>query len=366
LLRAQASNPRLSSTTLDEATAALARGDAALAESRFRAVLSDDPDLEQALLGRAAALHALGRTAEAAAAVRRAAERRLRRGADREAVSLLESANASLPPDAALLELLGDARLRTRQFLSAEEALDQARALGPAGPRLLVLLAAAEWENGRLDAAEETYRALLESAPTSAEAWFQLGRLYAWRGGYEEALDCFEHAARHGRQGPELDIERARALEGATAGEGAAPDAAVVAHAYAAAAATAPADHQVRYGWARALQRAGDSENAALQMAEFQRLYEEHQQRTRRAGLDQAQIDVARERLRAGEPAQALGALEGATPSVETHHLGALAHLALGDAAAARRELEAALRLAPERSDLRALLSQLRLAGDEP
>ena len=249
--------------------------------------------------------------------------------------------------------------------MRAEEAVAQAVALAPE-PRRLHLLAAAQWENGRWEDSERTYRTLLRSNDDDTEAWLQLGRLLAWQGRYEDALPCFERAAAQGHHGPELAIERARALEGASRGTVSSVDAQRVAQAYADASAAAPDDYQVRYGWARALRQSGAHEEAAQQMVEFERLYQEHQARTRQAGLDEAKIELARERLRSEEPEAALRALEavGATPDV--HRLRALALVALGDEAAARRELEAALRLAPDRIDVRALLSQLRLGETEP
>jgi Tfp pilus assembly protein PilF len=354
-----------SSRALEEAHTALERGDAAAAEQSFRALVAGDPDLAPALLGRARALHALGRTDEAETSLLRAAERRLRRGADLEAISVLEEAMSFLPVDAGLLTLLGDARLRARQFVRAEEALGRAVALAP-DPRRLHLLAAAQWENGRWDAAESTYRSLLETNQADAEARLQLGRLLAWQGRYEEALLCFERAAAQGHQGPELVIERARAIEGASRGSASRSDADRVAQAYAEASAAAPDDYQVRYGWARALRQSGADAEAARQMAEFERLYQEHQQRTRRAGLDEAKIELARERLRAEEPEAALRALEGVGATPDVHRLRALALVARGDALAARRELEAGLLLAPDRVDLRSLLSQLRLGESKP
>jgi cellulose synthase operon protein C len=348
------------SESLAKAQDLLARGDAVAAEAEFRSLLVEDPDSQTALLGRAAALRLLGREPEAIPPIARAAERHLRRADDAAALSLLEGSLEVLAPHPAVLAALGDARLRARQFLSAEAALREAAALSPGNPRVLHLLAAAEWENGKVEAAELTYRSLLQTAPRDAEAWFQLGRLLGWGGRFRESLQAIENAARHGYDGPDLLIERARVLEGASSYPEEGIPAGDVARAYARAVEAAPDDYQARYGLARALRRAGEAAAAAREMREFQRLYGEHQEHTRRSGLDQAQLDVARERLRGGAPQEALAVLERMSATAETHHLRALARLALEDEDGARSELEAAIALAPERTDLRALLSRLR------
>lgn len=346
-------------SALEAAQALLARGDAAAAEAAFRGLLVDAPDLGAALLGRSAALVRLGRAEEALPPILRAAERRLRRGADLDAAELLERAAEILPSTAVLYTQLGDALLRARQFLRAETALRRAVALEAPAPRTLHLLAAALWENGDLEGAEGTYRSLVAADAADADAWLELGRLLAWRGRPAEALAAFERVSRLGDDSPQLRGEVARALEAARRHEQVDDDAAVE-RAYAAAVEWAPDDYQLRYGWARALLRSGNRAAATVQMTEFQRLYQQHQERTRLAGLEQAQLDRARELLRQERLDETLRVLEELAPSADTHHVRALTLLASGDVAGARRELEAAVGLAPERADLRALLYQVR------
>ncbi len=163
-----------------------------------------------------------------------------------------------------------------------------------------------------------------------------------------------------GRAGraPELQLDLARALEGTGEIEAAL-------EAFRRAVELAPEHSEARYGLARSLAAAGRRQAAEAELAVYERLHREDQERTRRAGLERARIDRGRELLRRGEVEAALELLEALPESVEALDALAAVRRSAGDREGAARALERAIALDPARDDLRARLAELRLP-DQP
>lgn len=353
----------------ERARSALERGDAANAERIFRRLLIGDPDDVDLLMGWSRALVAQARSAEAATGLLRAGERALRRGDGASAALVLREALQHAPQRAELRAQLwarfGRALLLEQRHLEAETALREALELDGTNPSVRLELAAASWENGRLQEAEEQYRAVVDRAASWPLGWFHLGRFLVWQGRFAEAIEPLERAQALGLDGVDVLLEHARALDGVRAATG---DAAVAARAVAAwrrVVERAPDEAFSHYGLAGALRAAGDLEGARGHLERYHVLYQRDQERTRRAGVERARVASARAEIAAGRAESALAHLAELTETVEVLEVRARAELLLGRGERARRLLERALALEPGRSDLRRRLDELR-ASEPP
>ena len=252
--------------------------------------------------------------------------------------------------------LLGRALALDRRYVAAEPPLESAVERGQKDPQTLFFLGSTLWENGKLGEAEGVFETGLEVSSRHPAFLQQLGRLALWRGRYEAALALLEEALE--RAPGELDtaLDWAQALEGAKRLEPAI-------EAYRAVVAAAPDHTQAHYGLGRVLVSAGRSEEGRRELELYRRLYEAEQERGLETGRRQAEVARGFALVHAGEAAAAVAHLRGLPESVDT-----LAALATALAAAGRTEeslsaLERAVALAPERGDLRARLSEARLAG---
>ena len=124
-----------------------------------------------------------------------------------------------------------------------------------------------------------------------------LGRLYLWRGQYEEAEVWLEKATTMSPRSVDLWLDLAGALDGAGRLEEALA-------AYRRAVELAPEHYQARYGLARTLARTGKTESAQQELVIYRRLLEEDQRRTQQEGLERSQIDLGYDYLRREGPTQ--------------------------------------------------------------
>ncbi len=125
----------------------------------------------------------------------------------------------------------------------------------------------------------------------------------------------------------------------------------------------APRSYTAHYGLAQLLARSGEREAAQQALATYERLYAAEQERTRRAGWERARLDHGWELLDAGEVEAAARHFAGLAESAESLAGLAAARSRLGDHRGAVAALERAVTLAPERTDLRRLLAEERLAA---
>ncbi len=274
------------------------------------------------------------------------------------AAELAEGAVGVAPESAAAWALLGRARVLARRYVTAEPALERAVALAPEDLRSRLYLAAAYWENGRLDEAEGAFRAALERSGGGFVPLYQLGRLLLWRGAAAEAAQVLARAAAIEPGAADVALDLARALERSG-------DLEAARGAFWRAVELAPSDALARYGLARLLARLGERQTAAREMEVYRKLYEADQERVRREGLAQAGLDLGRELLRTGRPREAVAHLTALPASADALAVLALAHRAAGDRAAALDAIERAVGLAPAREDLRARLAEMRLEERE-
>ncbi|MGB6855167.1 MAG: tetratricopeptide repeat protein [Thermoanaerobaculia bacterium] len=363
-------SPQESAVPSDRAIEVLAEGDSVSAEKEFRRRLVDNPHDFEALVGWAGALAAQGRGAEVLPALNQGAERRLATGAYGEAVELLELAAALDPRSPAAKARLGRALILDRRYLAAEAPLRQALEQG--GPQLawLLQLGSVLWETGELGEAEELLKEAAKRARASAVPWHQLGRFLLWQGRYEESVEALQQAKLLGAGGFDLELDRARALEGWARRIGSREQDAArrkevleeALRAFQLAVVLAPEHSEIHYGLARVLAALGRGEEAATEREIYQRLYREDQDRVRQQGLAQARLDHAYDLLRHDRAGEAVAVLTTLPETVEVLQALALAQRENGDLEAARRFLERAVAQAPERRDLRALLTEIVLA----
>lgn len=343
---------------LAEAQAALERGEPGRAEALFRAAAAADPASPPAYLGLARSLAAQGKGDQAAAVLRGVGERWLGWGRYEPAEELLETAVGLAPDSSEGHLLLGRARLLRRQYLAAEGPLERALELGRHDVRTLLYLGSVRWENGRIAAAEEAFRQALAESGRAPLALHQLGRLLLWQGRAGEAVGLLREATagEPGAVDVELDLAAALAGSGETA-------AALVA--FVRAVELAPEHTRAHYGLARLLARLGRREEAAVELDRYRELYQADQERTRRAGLEQAALNAGLAKLHRGEVAAAVEHLSALPETVDVLAALGAAWSAAGEPARAAAALERALALEPERRDLRALLAEARLAAAE-
>jgi len=159
---------------LDAAAAALARGDAATAESTLRSAIEQRPDLTIAYDRLAFVLRATGRIGDAVAVLDRAA----RSGhADR---ALLRSLGAALRDAGEVPRALAVLEPLARENAADGQTLD---ALGQAYARA-----------GRVRDAEDAFRKVLAASPNASTTWNNLGSLYLATNRADEALSALSQA----------------------------------------------------------------------------------------------------------------------------------------------------------------------------
>ena len=207
-------------------------GDHAASLSSFDAAIAADENLADAHANRAAALIALGRSAEAPASLDRAlaldpshqqalntagvllaAANRLEAAVDcyRRAID----AGAS---DVDTLCNLGNALGRLDRLEEAEAAFLAAQARDPAQPRPFAGLGKVAMDGGRLEQADEDYRAVLDRVPNDADAHMSRGFIALLRGDLAAGWAGYEWRWRL-RDGPTPPPEprwRGEALAGRT------------------------------------------------------------------------------------------------------------------------------------------------------
>ncbi len=251
------------------------------------------------------ALVAAGRTAEAVAALRELAERRIAARDYAAAVVAAERA-LTLQPGAAGHALLGRALALDRRFQQGASHLAQALALGDPTVATRLYLGAALWEAGDVAAAEKAFREAVATTGGAVQPLQQLGRLLLWQGRHAEALPLLESAAALAPDAQELQLELARAYQEA----GRAAEAIAV---YRRLVTRDPELTQARYALALLLQRAGDAEGARRELAEYARLLAAEKERASREERERARRDEGRpvvevERLHEAAPAAAAAA----------------------------------------------------------
>lgn len=324
------------------------------AESAYRRAIAGGEAATAARIGLARALAGGGRLDEGIEALSGSARRALRRAAYGEAEELLVAALELAPERPELLALLGRARLLDGRYEEAEAPLERLVGLGAADGESLVHYGAALWENGRLELAEDVFRRAVTAGPEAGLARCQLGRLLLWQGRYEEALPPLRACAAADPQSVEALLDLARALAGAG-------ESAEAVGTFRHAAELAPAHSEIRYGLAQALRASDDAEGAARELAVYRRLYEEDQRRTMEEGLETVRVARGRELLRRGETEAAIVHLRSLPPSPDSLAVLAAALRQAGEPDAAVETLQRAVALAPDRTDLRMLLNEMRL-----
>ncbi len=273
------------------------------AEEMFRQVLQASPTHTATLSDYAVLLMSQGRENEAARHLRSVLELRpddplARRhleqleedpapaGGGASAVQSLRRAVELDPDDADAWARLGDALLLERSFRAAEEPLRRAVELDPSNVSARIALASALWESNQPAEAERHADEAATLLPTSPAPHRLLGAILLWRGEYVKAAESLERSAALAGPDAELQLELARAWEGAAGQEPTqAQDRLTRAEAaYRRATALAPEHHEAVYGLAQVLQRLGRTEEAAAQMARYQTLYDRDRQDTRERG----------------------------------------------------------------------------------
>lgn len=345
---------------LNDALGALQQGRYAEAESLFRRVIADDPQIEQAYLGLAESLLAQNRAREATLTVVDLGQRMIQQGRESEAADLLERAVRIEPSLAVAHALLGVARLGLGDFTDAVASLERAMELGERSTQTRLLLAASQWEAGDHAGAESTYRATVEATDGDPVALHQFGSLLLWQGRYGEAVDPLQRAARVTDPTPDLLYDLGRALDGAGQLDAAA-------EALARAVSAAPQHAQARYAYARLLARIGRTQEARTQMTQWQQLYEAEQVMLHESKLAAARLERGWTLLNEGSAAEAAEHFRQLPPSADSLFGLGCSLSAMGDHRSAVGAIERALGLAPDRRDLQRRLALERLAaGQEP
>lgn len=358
--------------TLEHAESLLEAGEVQTAEVAFRRLLIEQPGSGEALMGWARALIAQDRGATALAPLTAAAERRSEAGLYQEEIVLLELAAQISPDDGGLAARLGRAYLLDQQFVAAQDQLRRALALGVGGPDVLLPLAAALWENGELDEADRTYRLAAARAPSSPVVHYQLGRFLLWQGDFEPAVQELRRAGELGDRGLDYVLDLARALEGRArelAGSETRADLladllAQARQAFELAVEMAPEHSEARYGLSRILMLQGEDEAARKQLDVYRELYREDHESTRSRQRLEAEIKLSQRLVVEGRARDAVAQLESLPETPDSLRALALAHRSLGAVDQAREVLERAVLMAPERTDLQALLVELRRQPD--
>jgi Flp pilus assembly protein TadD len=351
--------PETPSTLLARAEAALAAGDLETAEAAYREVMARSVTSTDAVSGLARVFVRRGEEARAVEILVAGSRRSLAAGRYDAAVGLSRSATELRPGSGELHALHGRALALAERFQEAEVELARAVELGAAEMPILLYLASARWENGDLEAAAEGFREAVERDPGSWVALHQLGRLELWRGRYPEAIELLGRVARRHPGSVDVQLDYARALDGAGRAEPAA-------EAYRRVLALSPAHSNARYGLARQLLATGAEEEARRQLELYRSGYEDEQRMTREVGLANALVDRAGNLVAQDQTDAALEVLAGLPESPEVLAAQADAYLAAGDRERAIVSLERAVALAPDRKDLQTRLQEIRLSAGWP
>lgn len=133
-------------------------------------------------------------------------------GRHAEAVQLLRDATAAAPGSAPIWRSLGLTALQAGQPGQACEALRHALALQPADATAWHALGNACRELDDLEAAEQAFGKAVSLAPENSPAWLNLGAVLRLLGRPDEALACYERAAKLGYAGPDLAFAISGAL----------------------------------------------------------------------------------------------------------------------------------------------------------
>jgi tetratricopeptide (TPR) repeat protein len=250
---------------------------------------------------------------------------------------------------------LGRALVLARQYERAEPLLRRALGAGHGDAGVRLFLSAALWENGRPAEAEDVLRDGL--AAGGSRARHQLARLLVWQGRYEEALEQLGSLAAAFPSRLDLQLDTARALEGAALREGGGWEPAL--EAFTRCRRLAPEHYEIRYGLARALQRLGRTDEARIEMEAYRQLLAEDTARSRERGRELAQVELALALWSAGAADEALADLKALPASVESLTAIARVEESRGQPEQAVAALQRAVGLAPDRADLRLRLEEL-------
>lgn len=298
-----------------------------------------------------------GNSDERAAALLEEARRWIEAGRLEDAETALNRVLALDPDDGATRALLGHLLLlRKRDHGAALVHLERAAELGIEDPRFLFDLGSARWETGDAEGAARALQGAVEGSGRSPLTVHQLGRFELWRGRYQAAVDLLQEAAIAMPGAVDVRYDLALALDRSERTEEAA-------EIYSEVVRRAPDHIQARYGLARALQRLGRHAPAAEEMAVYDRLYRQDQEHIREQGRQEANLDRARLLLRHGESEEALRRLDELPETADVMLVRALALRAAGRPESAVEVLERAVGMEPRRTDLRALLAELRGEG---
>jgi tetratricopeptide (TPR) repeat protein len=317
--------------------------------------MRDHPYVVEAYVELARALVAQSRNAEAAEVLAETGQGLLQSGEASAARAQLEEAVKLRPGFAPAHELLGRAYLREEAFRDAEAHLRNAIGFGQTGA-VTFYLAAALWEQGRMDEVEELYRESIAEGDDTGTAHRQLGGLLLWQGRYAESVEALRRAVTRQGSSPDLILDLGRALEGAGHLEEAR-------RLFEEAVRQAPEHAQARYALAMVMRRLGHSEAAQHEAAAFQRLHEEQQERNYQQASAQARLQHGWDLIRKRQWARAIEHFRKLPDTVEVLEGLAAALSLTGDYGGAVEALERALALAPHRHDLRLQLGAARLSA---
>ncbi|MCP3978031.1 MAG: tetratricopeptide repeat protein [bacterium] len=346
---------------MERARRMLESGSAAEAESAYRELAGRFPGYADAQRGLAEALAAQGRDAAALEILLRVGQGLVHAGSIEEGSALLQRAVEISPVSGAAHAAFGHALVLDSDYDRALDHLRRAVTLGETSPAVFLLMGSAYWEQGDTSRSEESYRRALARSGRSADALQSLGGLYRWQGRFDAAIPLLREslAADGGSVAARLDL--ARALDGAGR-----IDEAIAA--YRDVLERAPDLFRAHYSLARLLQRNGDPDAARREMETFQRLHSASQQRTHDTTRDTSAIAFGWELIRTGEPDRAAAHFESLDAGADALSGLAAAHSAAGRHQRAAEALEQALRLDPDRPDLRLRLARERMttAGRRP
>ena len=353
-----------SQASIEQAQNSLAEGRYEEAEIAFRRLLLSDSSSIPALLGWAEALIEQGRGSQALGSLTRALDQAEQAGRLPHAIELQRlRVRAVSGADPEPLVRLGELELQARQFEAALATLERAASTGHESPRLLMALGSALWENNQLQRAGEVLKRAVDAAENDAlraGLQYEYARFLLFAGRASEALPFLEELL--GKSGssedPILVLHHAQAMQAAG------KEQELVAAAFSRAVTALPEHSRARYGLARALQRAGRSEEAKEQLEIYRRLDQEDRALGQLEGSARAQANHAAKLLREGRAEDALVELAEAPQTVAVLRVEALALRALGRTEQAREAVRRALELvaggdAGASADLRTLLREL-------